>query len=38
MIAERNWFDFTDQPEPAVIVVVNEFYANVKEHYQHCYK
>lgn len=33
MIAERNWFNFTDQSELAIIVVVKEFYANVKEHY-----
>lgn len=28
MIIERNWFDFTEQPTPAVISVVKEFYAN----------
>lgn len=32
MIAERNWFTLTEQPEPAVITVVKEFYANVPEH------
>lgn len=33
MIAERDWFDLTTQPEPAVTAMVKEFYANAKEHY-----
>lgn len=31
MIAERNWFTFTEKPDPVVIVVVKEFYANISE-------
>lgn len=31
MIAEREWFDFTEQPPAAVTNVVKEFYANVKD-------
>lgn len=33
MIVESDWFDLTTQPEPVVIAVVKEFYANSKEHY-----
>lgn len=33
MIAERHWFDLIAQPDPAMISVVKEFYANAKEHY-----
>lgn len=28
MIAERNWFKFVEQPRPAVVSIVKEFYAN----------
>lgn len=31
MIAERGWENFTVQPEPAVVAIVKEFYANAKE-------
>lgn len=31
MIAERNWFKLVEQPGPAVIPIVKEFYANVIE-------
>lgn len=31
IIAERRWWEFTKQPEAAVISIVNEFYANAKE-------
>lgn len=32
MIIERNWFTLTEQPDPAVIPVVKEFYTNAKDH------
>lgn len=35
MIAERSWFTFTEQPDPTVIAVVKEFYANVSEHFHY---
>lgn len=31
MIAETRWWEFTKQPEAAVISIVKEFYANAKE-------
>lgn len=31
MIVERNWFQLVEQPQPFVISVIKEFYANAFE-------
>ena len=34
-IVERQWFQLVEQPPPAAINIVKEFYANAMEHVDH---